>query len=1723
MSAKFVVRRNTLKGIINRAIGYANSVNADTPIVEIQTRLQLLDSTFERILNVQIEINALTGAEAIEFEDIEFDAIQALYEAAKIKLTTELQTRVPDRNEGQDAAALERFRLQLQQQQLQQQQLQQQQPHQQQQRMEIKLPHLQIPKFNGDYTLWTSFRDLFQSSIGNRNSLTGSQKLHYLKSFLEDDAAQLVRSYQVTDANFDVAWEALDNRYNNKRLLISAQFKKLFGQVASTSESAASIRKLMDTTTECVRALNALDLPTEHWSSIIVFIVSQRLEAETHKQWELSLTHNDIPTYEQLTTFMEQRCRSLEAAGKLNASSPSSNVKKPTASSSKPKASFHVNTGNCRMCSGDHSITNCEKFKKLRVYDRRNFVQRQHLCFNCFDSQHLAPDCNKTSCNDCSGKHHSLLHYERKATDEKPKQVVEPAVTTHFGEMEAQVLLSTAWVKVFGTNEKLRVLLDSGSQASFITEDCVQRLRLSRKSVSIPVSGLGASNAGKANAMVCFQIQSCIDDNFVVELKALVLKQLTGMLPGKEIASENRSKYSGIVLADPEYFRPGHIDMLIGADIYGKLLLDGLIPGNGRVATAQNTSLGWILLGAVPDRQQSSKICNVSSVLNMHLSLEADLRKFWEIEEVNVASSLTRAEEKCELYFDETHSRDDSGRYVVRIPFDDSVGALGNSRNSAVKRLIQVEKRLCQNDSMKQQYHEFMREYAALGHMQLASQWLNSDDNGYYLPHHCVIKESSSTTKLRVVFDASCKTSTGISLNDKQLIGPKLQDDLFSIVVRFRQHAIALTADIAKMYRQVLVDERDVQYQRIVWRENVNDDISDWILKTVTYGMASAPYLAIRSLRQLAIDESSNFPVASNVVLSDFYVDDMLTGCESVEEAMKLQTDLKKLLCCGGFELRKWSSNNHKLLNLIPAELRESDGPLSLSEDVAVKTLGLNWHPNSDSFGFLVKVPDIDELVTKRAILSVVARLFDPLGFLSPTIVVAKMLLQQLWTLGIGWDEEVPSDIRCHWLAYCGALMKLEAIRIPRWLGTKRHQQCEIHAFCDASEAAYGAVVYAKCLMDDETVRISLISAKSKVAPIKQQTLPRLELCAAVLLTRLVEYVEETLKLDGVNYYAWSDSQVVLSWLRKIPRTWKTFVANRVATIQLSAVPMKWRYVPSESNPADCASRGVMPQDLKEHPLWLSGPDWLRFDETCWPKTACPTNDESTEKREVKALAAIIPQEWDILANYSNLLHLKRVTAYILRFIANIRCRRTHEEMVVGELTAEELKRALRFWLARVQSIEFASELAQCKRGEPLKRSSKLLSLNPFVDAEGLLRVGGRLKFAMLDDQANPIILPQKNSLTNLIIADIHIKLLHGGIQMMLGYLRRSYWIVGARSRIRQFIHRCVVCFRQKPKTCQQMMGDLPAERVTACRPFQRSGVDYAGPILLKSSNGRGNRTIKAYIALFVCFATKAVHIEVVSDLTTSAFLAAFKRFTARRGKCSDVFSDCGTNFIGAKREIGEIQSLLRSRAHQDAVCRLLADDGTRWHLIPPGSPHFGGLWEAGVKSVKHHLRRIVGQQRLTFEEMTTTLTEIEACLNSRPLCAQTDDPEDLTALTPGHFLIGEAPMVKPDLDITDVPVNRLTRWKLVNQITQRFWQRWNQEYITTLQQRPKWREPHANVQVGQLALIKDERLPPAKWLLCRITATHTGADGKIRVADVKYNGGTTSRTINKLCILPIE
>lgn len=403
------------------------------------------------------------------------------------------------------------------------------------------------------------------------------------------------------------------------------------------------------------------------------------------------------------------------------------------------------------------------------------------------------------------------------------------------------------------------------------------------------------------------------------------------------------------------------------------------------------------------------------------------------------------------------------------------------------------------------------------------------------------------------------------------------------------------------------------------------------------------------------------------------------------------------------------------------------------------------------------------------------------------------------------------------------------------------------------------------------------------------------------------------------------------------------------------------------------------------------------------------------------------------------------------------------------------------------------------------------------------MRVGGRLSQSELPyDQKHPIILPSKHPLTKLIIRYEHIKHLHAGTQTLLAIIRLKYWPILGRNSVKRVIHNCIKCFRVKPVDTNNIMGNLPTARLTPAKPFNSCGVDYAGPIQIKTSNLRNYKIVKAYICIFVCFCTRAIHIELVNDLTTESFINALKRFISRRGKPSEIFSDNGTNFVGARNELLRLTS---GSGYQQRILEFTASDQINWNFIPPKAPHFGGLWEASVKSTKYHLKRILGNALLTFEELYTVLTQIEAILNSRPLTPMTDDPFDLNPLTPGHFLIGDALVASPQANVLDVPYNRLTRFNRLQQLTQQFWNRWTKEYLCKLQIRTKWKFAKENgIKIGTMVIVKEDNLPNVqKWQMGRIVELHPGADNVLRVVSVRVGSGIVKRSITKICVLPLE
>ncbi|KAM0724699.1 Pro-Pol polyprotein [Formica fusca] len=728
--------------------------------------------------------------------------------------------------------------------------------------------------------------------------------------------------------------------------------------------------------------------------------------------------------------------------------------------------------------------------------------------------------------------------------------------------------------------------------------------------------------------------------------------------------------------------------------------------------------------------------------------------------------------------------------------------------------------------------------------------------------------------------------------------------------------------------------------------------------------------------------------------------------------------------------------------------------------------------------------------------------------------------MQRLWQSKCDWDETVNNEMRVMWTQWRSKINCIESIHIPRKALDDNTIKVELHGFCDASEDAYGACLYLRSILSDFRYTVNLLCAKSRVAPMKKISLPKLELCGAVLLANLGDKAMKALSIRVQGAHYWSDSTIALAWISHESNKWNTFVANRVSEIHRIANQVQWHHVKSQDNPADLLSRGINPEKLETMQIWWKGPAFLHHNTAMLPYECKNATEELPEARVSKSLAYhAVSQGSTIIERFSSFTRLKRAIAYCLRFKNN-----TSKEMIKtnGPLTVNEINKATTAIIKLCQASEFPQELYNLRKQSQLDSKSKLLTLHPFLDSDDLIRVGGRLHRAPIKyAQKHPIILASKSHLTNLIIKDIHYKNLHAGPQAILAAMHENYWPLNGRNTIRRTLRNCIVCFRTKPVTASQLMGSLPSIRVTPARPFLNTGVDYAGPFSVKILR---NKTGKAYLSLFVCLATKAIHLELVSDLSTASFLNAIKRFIARRGKCSTLYSDNGTTFTGTNDQLSELKNQLLKESTQTQIRDFLLEQFIDWKFIPPYAPHMGGVWEASVKLAKNHMRKVIGTTILTFEELYTVLTQIEACLNSRPLTPISNDPTDLQALTPGHFLIGEALNAIPEYDMSKVPTNRLTRLHLLTQIKQNFWTRWSKEYIAQLQQRVKWKlSKKTNIKEGTMVLIKNENTPPMSWPLGRIINIHPGPDNLTRVVTIRTSRGITKRALSKICILPVE
>ena len=771
----------------------------------------------------------------------------------------------------------------------------------------LKLPKLDVPTFDGKVIHWRSFWEQFDISIHSRSKLSDTEKLVYLKNALKDGTAKgVIEGLSQSGEHYKEAIKSLKARYDRPRLIHQTHVRTILETANLKEGTGKELRRLHDTVQQHLRALASMDY--EPSGPFITSMLELKLDTNTMFEWQkFSQGSSDVPHYKELLEFLNLRAQASEVASTDTKKGPPTDLRVKKNWPSKPITSFAASAtnpgySNCTLCKNKkHPLYACAQFKALSHDKKVSLLKSQDVCTNCLRPGHTFQNCRSWSrCKRCQKLHHTLLHVDQRQITPPTSTTSQTAVTNvststsvNPHSLSSHSLLMTCRIRVHapdGSSIEARALLDSASSASFVSERLAQCLRLPRLHQGAKVMGIaGLSHDSSTQALTRFVISPTRDPTKEFNVTAVIMPRVTCDLPLQSIPFKPEwTHLSDLTLADPDFGQPDRIDVLLGIDIFVDVMRQGRRMGTSGSPSAFETEFGWVLAG-----ETSTHVSEVS-VTSYHTSVihgDEILQRFWEIEEQpSDGSNLSPEERMVVQHFEQCHSRTESGRFLVPLPKKPHTKALGESRSQAVRRFMSLERLL----HRKGQFPEFstvMQEYFECDHAELVptTDLEKPTSEVFYLPIHTVRKESSNTTKLRAVFDAPASSSTGISLNDTLLVGPTVHSSLTDVLLRFRLHRIALTTDVSRMYRAVLLDEADKDLHRFVWRKSSGEPLRDYRMTRVTFGVAASSYAANMAIKQNAIDLAPDYPLAAKVVDESFYVDDGLTGADTVDEAIELQ------------------------------------------------------------------------------------------------------------------------------------------------------------------------------------------------------------------------------------------------------------------------------------------------------------------------------------------------------------------------------------------------------------------------------------------------------------------------------------------------------------------------------------------------------------------------------------------------------------------------------------------------------------------------------------------------------------------------------------------------------------------------------------------------------------------------------------------------------------------
>lgn len=1556
-----------------------------------------------------------------------------------------------------------------------------------------RLPKLTLQAYDLAPKTWLGFWGQYQR-IHDDEELHVEDKFQYLLLCLKKGtrARSLIEGYPPVAENYQKAIAQLKARYGREDILIEYYTRELLQLV---SEKCNNLPLLSDKLNSKLSSLASLGVKSDKYAAMLLPLVESCLPVETLKLWERARGGElrkrvegeregadpegplappdplaDLMAFLEVEVQGEERIALARTSLNPGTTEEKSKMKFQSANpETVTSAALHVNGSRTYLCIfcdvAEHKSEDCPKARTWPLEERVARVTEKRVCFSCLRGGHRSRFCRvNVKCKSCGGHHLVLLC----RGGGSKKETSEPSL--HTGGGEQVIHYKTIMVKVCsqGKERAVRALIDDGSARSFIVTQLAEEMGLVPVAHECTDTALfGGLHMGPVQRGIYRVTVKSMAGDFTGEMEMRSERKICDSVPRVRDPELVRTLQTrGITLTDIGR-SAAPIEILLGAQHIGSLLT-GRIEVLPCGISAIQSKLGWSIVGTRAGKTASNPVV-------LCMLTQEQVPRMWALETLGIEGQGSKPSgEEIQKHFEGTVAINEEGRYQVQLPWKVGHPPLDNHRDMAESRLRSVTRRLIK-DNKFEAYDAVLQGWVVEGIVEEVVQEVSAC---HYLPHRPVYRESSSSTKIRPIFDASVKRKGGVSLNECLEIGPNLIQEIPAVLARFRVNAIGVAADVKQAFLQISLAQDDRDVLRFLWWKEGR--LQEYRHCRVVFGVAPSPFLLNATIKHHLQAEEFRTPDlkdTQSVLAESFYCDDLVTSVRSEEDLGRLVKQATAIMATGKFQLHKWVSN----------------GPIpDAGHEVVQSILGVKWDTGRDVL-FCTKpvVEGLEAPITKRGLLSLVNQIFDPVGFLSPATLLPKLLLQDAWREKIDWDVELPLQLQQRYLRWARHLDALEDCNIPRRLhrGENMEDCCSLHMFSDSSGYAAACCVYIRCTHAGE-VSLSLVAAKARVGPMDKMTIPRMELLAALLGVRLVKTVLKGLGKELPCYF-WSDSTVALAWITN-SQPWKTWVGNRVAEIREGSAAEAWRHVDGDLNPADLPSRGCDFKALKEK-RWLEGPVWLLEEESSWPGQACQgcCPDEALKERRKGTMTVVAVENEPFserLKYFSSYPRILRMIAWIMRFRWNAgRCGVRRE----GVLSSEELASA-ELVLFRVIQAEWPM----------MERKKCETNVQMYEDETGLVHLKTRLLLGEEPEvYKRPVVLPDHPIVRKMILS-VHLRG-HTGVQTTLNSIREHVWILRGRRLVRQVLNECLRCKRFKVKSVQPEEAPLPTSRTMLGAAFQSTGVDLAGPLFLK-------RDGKAWIVLYTCAVYRAVHLELVSAISTEAFLMSLRRFIARRGRPQLLHCDRGSNFVGAANLLRDLD--WGKIENETAPLKI------QWRFSCPAAPWQGGFWERLIGVVKDLLRKTLGRAFLNYEEMVTVLCACESDVNARPITYHYDDEGELRPLTPAHFLTD---LQGSTVDLDEVDREAITkRVRYRQELRDRLKDRFHEEYIRCLVGRPR-EISKSQIKEGEIVLVGSENLKRTFWPLGKVVEVLPGKDGVHRVAKVQLAQGMLLRPFQKL--FPLE